>query len=110
MTIDLLDVIKNLNSNDDTSPMEQALSETLLFLAKEIVKRTILPKRAIKNLALLNQDIFFNEVILDYKENLKDTKRIIKIYENLIKSIAIGIQNQETKKLAFLHRNKRDYL
>jgi hypothetical protein len=110
MTIDLLDVIKNLNSNDESSPMEKALSETLLFLSKEIVKRTILPKRAIKNLALLNNDIFFHEIILDYKENLKDTKRIIKIYQSLIKSIANGIQNQENKKLAFLHRNKRDYL
>lgn len=106
MTIDLLDVVKGLSSNDDSSPMEKALSETLLFLSKEIVKRTILPKRAIKNLALLNNDIFFHEVIVDYKDNLKDTKKILKIYENLIKSIAIGIQNQENKKLAFLHRNK----
>jgi len=110
MTTDILDVIKGLSSNDDTSPMERALSETLLLLAKEVIKRTILPKRAIKKLALLNQDIFFNEIILDYKDNLRDTKKILKIYENLIKSIAIGIQNQETKRLAFLHRNKRDYL
>lgn len=104
---DLLDVIKGMNTNDDSSPMERALSKSLEILITEIIKRTILPKRAIKNLALLNNDIFFNEIILDYKENLRDTKKIIKIYESLIKSIAGGIQNQESNsRFSFLHRNK----
>lgn len=107
MTVDLADIIKAMSKNDDDSnPMERALSETLLVLVKEVIKRTILPKRAIKNLALLNNDIFFNEIILDYKENLKDTKKVLKIYENLIKAVATGIHQQEIKRFNLLHRNK----
>lgn len=98
---DIMKALENMSTlnQDKDNPMEIALSQTLLLLSKEVIKRTILPKRAIKNLALLNNDIFFQEVIIDYKDNLRDTKKILKIYENLIKAIANGIQNQEQKGL-----------
>ena len=98
--IDLLGLLKGISNinKSDNSPMEIALSKTLLLLTEGILKRTILPKRAIKNLALLNNDIFFNEVIIDYKENLKDQKKIISIYSNLIKYVSKGIGNESERK------------
>lgn len=98
--IDLLGLLKGISNvnKSDNSPMEIALSKTLFILTEAILNRTILPKRAIKNLALLNNDIFFNEVIVDYKENLKDQKKIIKVYSNLIKAIAHGIGNETERK------------
>lgn len=95
---EILDAFKSLGNKENSNPMEVALSKTLVLLTKEIVKRTILPKRAIKNLALLNNDIFFREVILDYKENLKDTKKILKIYQNIIKFVANGINKESERK------------
>ena len=98
--MDLIEIFKNMSNTNKSinTPMEIALSKTLLLLTEGILKRTILPKRAIKNLALLNNDIFFNEVIVDYKENLKDQKKIIKIYSNLIKYVSKGIGNESERK------------
>lgn len=102
MSNDLIELIKEMsmsNSNkSESTPMEIALSKTLLLLTSELIKLTILPKRSIKNLALLDDDIFFHEKIVSFKDNLKNQKKIIKIYENLIKAIARGIGQESEKK------------
>jgi len=98
--VDLIEVIKSMSNVNkaESTPMELALSKTLLILVQETIKRTILPKRSIKSISLLNNDIFFNEIIDDYKDNLKNQKKIIKIYSNLIKAIAKGIGQESEKK------------
>ena len=103
---EIIEALRLSQNIDDSNPMELALSNGFTKLIQKFITLTILPKTHVKGLALLNDDIFFNEWIEGYENKLQNTKPIVKLYYKLIIEISKGIQSKESSNLISKMINK----